>query len=474
MHHSSECEGERDKKEEDDQTFSSGGTTEGPENRRMSSSAAGVGCQQGDTVCVIRLYQQEVIVVPVFLLGSFAVILVFILLLRFCPEKVNGTRPQQSQTRSRRSLHGIDGKYRSGHPQFLLHLQPPNTYPSKNLTMPLRTPSLQPTPQSQTLKPSFTPIVQPRELPRQRLPESFNLVTALPASFSLRSDSSVSLYRARMENRNVVLRVLNDSADAEERHNFLSFASFLAQLGPHPFLPELLGVVSLRAPLVTVLEELENRDLLSFLWKCRQENVDPPCEMTEKRIFTMAKQVASALEFLHSKDLLHGNIRAHSVLVSKEFTAKLWGLHGVYTRKNKAATQKDDSSMKKWNAPEILAKRPATQSSDIWSFGILLYEMATLGDAPFAEISVNELLQFHQRGKSLKKPSNCSNTLYTIIKGCCQWKDQERPSLAEVSRKLISGEKSASDKVLKVSGTINIEQYLQEAGYGEANSYTVF
>lgn len=66
------------------------------------------------------------------------------------------------------------------------------------------------------------------------------------------------------------LHLFTDTADATERHNFLGFASFLAQLGPHPFLPELLGVVSLRAPLVTVVEELENRDLLSLLWRCRQ------------------------------------------------------------------------------------------------------------------------------------------------------------------------------------------------------------
>lgn len=70
-------------------------------------------------------------------------------------------------------------------------------------------------------------------------------------------------------------------------------------------------------------------------------------------------------EFLHSKDLLHGNIRAHSVLVSKEFTAKLWGLHGVYTQKNKEATKRDDASMKKWQAPELLARRPPSQSSDM-------------------------------------------------------------------------------------------------------------
>lgn len=451
----------------------------------MSSlSEADSRCEHGDTICEIRVYEQEVIIVPILLLASFLVTLVFILLLRFCPEKVDRIRPQASKSTSRRVLHGIDappGINVLEHESIALDMpstystfHPPNTYSTKKLSMSVETPSLPSSPPPQPAKPAFTPIVQPRELPRQRLPESFNLVTPLPAAFSLRSDSSVSLYRARMENRNVVLRVLNDSADATERHSFLGFASFLAQLGPHPFLPELLGVVSLRAPLVTVVEEMENRDLLSFLWRCRQEHVDSPCEMTEKRIFTMAKQVASALEFLHSKDLLHGNIRARSVLVSKEFTAKLWGLHGVYTRKNQGATQRDDPSMRKWQAPELLAKRPASHSSDIWSFGILLYEMATLGEAPFAEISVNELLQFHQRGKSLKKPSNCSSTLYSIIKGCCQWKDHERPSLAEVSRKLVSGEKSASDKVLKVSGTVSIEQYLQEAGYGETNSYTVF
>ncbi|XP_076593672.1 tyrosine-protein kinase STYK1b [Chaetodon auriga] len=451
----------------------------------MSSlSEADYRCEHGDTICEIRVYEQEVIIVPILLLASFLVTLVFIFLLRFCPEKVDRIRPQASMSAPRRVLHGIDappGINVLEHESIALDVpssystfHPPNTYRQKDLSMSVVTPSFASSPPPQPFKPSFTPIVQPRELPRQRLPESFNLVTPLPAAFSLQSDSCVSLYRARMENRNVVLRVLNDSADAVERHNFLGFASFLAQVGPHPFLPELLGVVSLRAPLVTVVEELENRDLLSFLWRCRQDNVDPPCEMTERRIFTMAKQVASALEFLHSKDLIHGNIRARNVLVTKEFTAKLWGLHGVYTRKNQGATQKDDPSMKKWQAPELLAKRPASQSSDVWSFGVFLYEMAALGEAPFAEISVNELLQFHQRGKSLKKPSNCSNMLYSIIKGCCQWKDQDRPSLAEVSRKLLSGEKSASDKVLKASGTVNIEQYLQEAGYGETNNYTVF
>ncbi|XP_014324156.1 tyrosine-protein kinase STYK1-like isoform X1 [Xiphophorus maculatus] len=439
-------------------------------------------CTHGDTVCEIRVYEPEVIVVPILLLASFLVTLVFILLLRYCPEKVDRIRPRKKMT-TRRILQGIDappGLNVLEHESIALDIptsystfDASKTYQSQRFPAAMSNPAPSPRPLLDPIKTSFTPIVQPRELPRQRLPESFNLVAPLQGSFSLRVDTSVSLYRARMENRNVVLRVLKDSADADERHDFLGFASFLSQLGPHPFLPELLGVVSIRAPLVTVVEELENRDLLSYLWQCRQDKVDPLCEMTERRIFTMGSQVASALEFLHSKDLLHGNIRARSVLVTKQLTAKLWGLHGVYIRKSKKVTQRDDPSMKKWQAPELLVRKAATKSSDIWSFGILLFEMASLGDAPFAEISTNEVLQFHQRGKNLKKPSNCSNSLYALIKSCCQWKEQDRPLLAELSRKLVSGEKGASDKVLKASGTVNLEQYLQEAGYGEANSYTV-
>uniref|UniRef100_A0A4W5Q9D0 Serine/threonine/tyrosine kinase 1b n=1 Tax=Hucho hucho TaxID=62062 RepID=A0A4W5Q9D0_9TELE len=451
-----------------------------------SMSEADSLCKPGDTICNIRVYEQEVIIVPILLLASFLVMLVFIILLRYCPEKVDRIRPQNTVTtsrsqRSRRQLHGIDAPLGINPleqetialdaPSYST-FSPTHSHPSPKTFTPLSPSS--PPPQSFT--PSFTPMVQPRELPRQRLPESFNLVASLPAAFSLRSDKAVSLYRARMDNRNAVLRVLNDSASATERHNFLGFASFLSQLGPHPFLPELLGVVSLRVPLVTVVEELENRDLLSFLWRCRQDGVggDPPCEITERRIFTMAKQVASALEFLHSRDLLHGNVCAHSVLVSRELTAKLWGLGGVYTRNTQGATQTEVPGMKKWQAPELLARRPANHSSDVWSFGILLFEMATLGDAPFSDISVNELLQFHQRGKTLRKPANCSNSLYSIIKACCQWKEQDRATLAEVNRKLQSGEKSANEKVFKVPEPINIEQYLQEAGYAESNSYTVF
>ncbi|KAG9344929.1 hypothetical protein JZ751_009469 [Albula glossodonta] len=419
----------------------------------------------------IRVYEQEVIVVPVLFLMAFLVMLVFLLLLRFCPEKVDRIRPQNAGSavratdrRSRRNLQGIDaplGLNPLEHESIALDV-PINysTFPTSHHT-------------------PVNVMVPPPELPRQRLPENFNLVSPLPLTFSMKVSDSVSLYRARMEHRDVVLRVLKDSASAGERQSFLGFASFLSQLGAHPFLPEVLGVVSLHAPLITVVEELENRDLLGFLWRCRQDHVgsEAPCDLTEKRIFTMSKQVASALEYLHKRDILHGNIGARSVLVSRELTAKLWGFGNAYARtsQTEVTAVTEEPGHKKWLAPEVLARRGATQGSDVWSFGILLFEMITLGDAPFTEVSVNELLQYLQRGKTLKRPANCSNSLYSIIKVCCQWKEGDRALLSEVIRKLQSGEKSANDKsVIRVPEPINIEKYLHEAGFGEKYNYTVF
>uniref|UniRef100_A0A673IMN7 Tyrosine-protein kinase STYK1-like n=1 Tax=Sinocyclocheilus rhinocerous TaxID=307959 RepID=A0A673IMN7_9TELE len=296
-----------------------------------------------------------------------------------------------------------------------------------------------------------------------RHPDLFQLVSPLPLTFSVKADNTVTLHRAVMDRQPVVLRVLKESASAKECQSFLGFAHFLSELGPHPSLPKLLGVVSVRTPLMIAVEELEHRDLLSFLWRCRQA----PCDVTERQIFTMGAQIASALEYLHSKNYIHGHVKARSVLVGRDLSVKLWDLGPAYHRKMSAASMDvEDIEMRKWQAPEALARQPLQQSSDIWSFGILLYEMVTLGEPPFPNIMASELLQHLQRVNTLKRPPNCCNTLYSIIKSCCQWKPKDRVSLAELIRKLQSGERSANDQaVLQVSEPLDIEKYMREAGY---------
>ncbi|XP_062385843.1 tyrosine-protein kinase STYK1 [Sardina pilchardus] len=493
-------------------------------------------CASGDRLCVVRVHQVELIVVPTLLMGMFLIVLLGLCILRFCSKKPapapssptdihfenhhtathghreshhqhhrshnqhhgdhhqhhgdhhehhrpthnhhphhgghhehHGPDHNQPHQQSQPHRHSQGHRHRSTHRRDRQHLQgidaPPELNPLEHEVLPLRHST-----------PAPAPAV-PRP-PTEWQHGTFQVVRPLPLSFSVKADDVVTLYRARLDRRDVILRVLKETEDARDRQAFQGFANFLSELGPHPFLPSLMGVVFSRTPLITAIEELENRDLLGFLWKCRQDHPaeGPACDITERHIFTMSGHVASALEYLHSKNCVHGNIGARSVLVGRDLTAKLWGLGPAYRRMSQPTTPGplEDMELKKWQAPEALARRPASQNSDIWSFGILLYEMITLGDPPFPRILANELLQHLQRGSTLKRPAHCSNSLYAIIKACCQWSPQNRASLAEVQRKLQSGERSANaTTVLRVPEPLDIEKYMREAGYGESYNYAV-
>ncbi|XP_051245616.1 tyrosine-protein kinase STYK1 isoform X1 [Dicentrarchus labrax] len=417
---------------------------------------------------VVREHEQAVIIVPTLLLLATLVTLLALCLMRYCPERKQKriTAPQRYHSSSHRH------KQRHSH---RLHLQgidaPPGINPLEHEELPMSVQQVQ-----QNVRP--TQLAAVPQMSTERHNGAFSQVTALPLSFSIKPNDSVSLYRARMDNRDVILRVLKETANSSDKQHFLGFASFMSGLGPHPFIPALLGVVSVQWPPMMVVEELQHRDLLGFLWRCRQDNSgsEASCDMTEKRVFTMAGQVASALEYLHSQRCIHGNVAAHSVLVGRDLTAKLWGLGSAYRRRTQPHSPGaiEDMEMRKWQAPEVLSRRAVSQSSDVWSFGILLYEMVSLGDPPFAQIMATELLQYLQRGKHLKRPPTCSNSLYSIIKSCCHWNPEQRLSMSELIRKLRAGEQSANGRtVLRVPEPLDIEKYLREAGYGEAYNYAV-
>uniref|UniRef100_A0A096MHA1 Tyrosine-protein kinase STYK1-like n=1 Tax=Poecilia formosa TaxID=48698 RepID=A0A096MHA1_POEFO len=427
-------------------------------------------CAPDDRLCLTREYQLGVIVVPSLLVSLTLITLLIIFILLFC----NQSERTRVRTPTRYHNHqkappGIDPLEHEDVPmrvQNTHHNAKPQQRHATRHHSPERHATRHHSPERQV-------TAEPQTSTRRPL-GNFSDVTALTPSFYTKPNDTVSFYRARMDNKDVILRALKENASNREKQHFLGFASFLGGLGPHPFIPALLGVVSVRSPLVIVLEELRHRDLLGFLWKCREDNTSH--ELTEKRIFTMAGQVASALDYLHSQGSIHGNIGARSVLVGGDLTAKLWGLGPAYHRTQvDTAGLVEEMELKKWQAPEVLARRTASNSSDVWSFGVLLYEMVSLGDPPFAHIMSTELLQYLQRGKTLKRPTNCSNTLYSMMKSCCSWSPQGRPSVTGLIRMLHTGEQSANGSTaLRAPEPLNLERYMREAGYGEALNYAVF
>nr|XP_055076669.1 tyrosine-protein kinase STYK1 [Misgurnus anguillicaudatus] len=430
-------------------------------------------CIPGNTLCEVLLYEVELIVVPVVFFVLFFTIFIIVLVLKCCYHKP--TKPYQHHIIEKHDKHNPNNtqastnRHRNSARQHLQGIDaPPQINPMEHEVIPMSA-------KSHHNNLNGKPAVQQTSTERSR--DIFELITPLPPTLSVQHHDSVTLYRAVMDKQPVILRVLKESADSREHKSFLGFARFLKELGPHTSLPRLLGVVTVERPLMIVMEELEHRDLLSFLWRCRQEHTGQtaPCDLTERRIFTMGAQIGSALEYLHSKNYIHGNVRARSILVGRDLSVKLWGLGPAFRRAMDVGSSMDSVEhveMKKWQAPEVLARKPLQPSSDIWSFGILLYEMVTLGEVPFPNIMPSELLQYLQRGNKLKQPPSCSKTLYSIMENCCHWKPNDRTSLAELIRKLQSAESRANDQtVIRVSEPLDIENYMKEVGYTDSFSY---
>uniref|UniRef100_A0A8C6RII7 Serine/threonine/tyrosine kinase 1 n=1 Tax=Nannospalax galili TaxID=1026970 RepID=A0A8C6RII7_NANGA len=261
-----------------------------------------------------------------------------------------------------------------------------------------------------------------------------------------------------------------EPAGLQEVQDFVGRIQFHQYLGKHKNLVQLEGCCTERLPLYMVLEDVTPGDLLSFLWTCRRDvmTVDGLLyDITEKQIYHIGKQVLLALEFLQEKQLFHGDVAARNILIQSDLTAKLCGLGLAYElhAQGTISPARISTIPVKWLAPERLLQRPASIRGDVWSFGILLYEMVTLGAPPYPEVPPTSILQHLQRGKIMKRPSSCTHAMYSIMKSCWRWSEDSRPLPGELRLHLEAASRASNDKaVLQVPELVVPELYADVAG----------
>nr|XP_019600291.1 PREDICTED: tyrosine-protein kinase STYK1 isoform X1 [Rhinolophus sinicus] len=303
------------------------------------------------------------------------------------------------------------------------------------------------------------------QVPREQLSEVLEQIY---------NGSCGAIYRSKMytgdpaKYKSVVLKTLKESAGLHEIQDFLGRIQFYQYLGKHQNLVQLEGCCTEGLPLYMVLEDMAQGDLLSFLWTCRRDVMTMdglPYDLSEVQIYHIGKQVLLALEFLQDKHLFHGDVAARNILIQCDLTAKLCGLGLAYEVHTHGAISSTRTIPLKWLSPERLLQRPAGIRGDIWSFGILLYEMVTLGAPPYPEVPPLSILQHLQRRKIMKRPSSCTHTMYGLMKSCWRWSEDSRPSLRELRSRLETAAQTADDKaVLQVPELVVPELYAAVAG----------
>ncbi|KAM4831415.1 tyrosine-protein kinase Srms isoform 4-T4 [Urocitellus parryii] len=199
----------------------------------------------------------------------------------------------------------------------------------------------------------------------------------------------------------------------------------------HERLIRLYAVCSDGEPVYIVMELMCKGSLQSYLGSPEGQALSLPL------LLSFTCQVAEGMGYLEEQRVVHRDLAARNVLVGNDLTCKVadFGL----ARLLKDDVYSPSSGFKipvKWTAPEAANYRVFTQKSDIWSFGILLYEIFTFGQCPYEGMSNQETLRQISRGYRLPCPAACPAEVYTLMLRC--WKDspEERPTFAMLWEKL--------------------------------------
>ncbi|XP_033641394.1 fibroblast growth factor receptor 1-like [Asterias rubens] len=247
------------------------------------------------------------------------------------------------------------------------------------------------------------------------------------------------------ERKKVAVKTLKEDADDCARSELLEELRLMKKLGPHPNIITLLGHCTKIDPIYVIVEYMSRGDLKTLLGSCKTAVMDSaPTDLPglkenpSKTFVKFAKDVASGMEFLSSQNCIHRDLAARNVLVSEDMVCKVadFGLARDVMNVRIYQRQSQGPLPIRWMAIESLVDDVFTTKSDVWSFGILLWEIVTFGARPYPLLGIQTMLSKLRSGYRMPKPACCKQQLYCIMLSCWKKDPQERSSFTEISKEL--------------------------------------
>ncbi|XP_047585699.1 tyrosine-protein kinase Fer isoform X2 [Lutra lutra] len=227
----------------------------------------------------------------------------------------------------------------------------------------------------------------------------------------------------------VAVKTCKEDLPQELKIKFLQEAKILKQYD-HPNIVKLIGVCTQRQPIYIIMELVPGGDFLSFLRKKKDE-------IKLKQLVKFSLDAASGMSYLESKNCIHRDLAARNCLVGENNILKIsdFGMSrqedgGVYS----------SSGLKqipiKWTAPEALNYGRYSSESDVWSFGILLWETFSLGVCPYPGMTNQQAREQVERGYRMSAPQHCPEDIFKIMTKCWDYKPENRPKFSELQKEL--------------------------------------
>ncbi|OAD62388.1 Focal adhesion kinase 1 [Eufriesea mexicana] len=205
--------------------------------------------------------------------------------------------------------------------------------------------------------------------------------------------------------------------------------TYIMQQFEHPHIIRLIGVCS-GAPIWLVMELAKLGEMRAYLQSNKHR-----LDLATLLLYTF--QLSTALSYLESKKFVHRDIAARNVLVSAHNSVKLadFGL-SRWVEDQSYYTASRCKLPIKWMAPESINFRRFTTSSDVWMFGVCMWEILMLGVKPFQGVKNNEVIRKLENGERLALPNHCPPRLYSLMSQCWSYEPSKRPTFKEIRETL--------------------------------------
>ncbi|CAG9793599.1 unnamed protein product [Diatraea saccharalis] len=257
----------------------------------------------------------------------------------------------------------------------------------------------------------------------------------------------------------VAVKMLKEGHTDAEMMALVSEMEMMKMIGKHVNIINLLGCCTQDGPLYVIVEYAPNGNLREFLrnhrpgnrYESDMESLKEKKTLTQKDLVSFSYQVARGMEYLASRRCIHRDLAARNVLVSDECVLKIadFGL-AKDVQSNDYYRKKTEGRLPvRWMAPESLYHKVFTTQTDVWSFGVLLWEIMTLGGTPYPTVPGQYMYQHLSAGHRMEKPPCCSLEIYMLMRECWSFSAGDRPSFGELVEDL--------DKLLTVTAN---QEYL--------------
>ncbi|XP_075581670.1 BDNF/NT-3 growth factors receptor-like isoform X3 [Pelecanus crispus] len=254
----------------------------------------------------------------------------------------------------------------------------------------------------------------------------------------------------------VAVKTLKDAGD-NARKDFHCEAELLTNL-QHEHIVKFYGICVEGDPLIMVFEYMKNGDLNKFLRAHGPDavlmaEVNRPAELTQSQMLHIAQQIAAGMVYLASQHFVHRDLATRNCLVGENLLVKIgdFGMSRDVYSTDYYRVGGHTMLPIRWMPPESIMYRKFTTESDVWSLGVVLWEIFTYGKQPWYQLSNNEVIECITQGRVLQRPRTCPKEVYELMLGCWQREPHMRLNIKEI-HSLLQNLAKASPVYLDILG----------------------